>query len=105
MDTRPYVKGTSYALPPESVSYFFTARDEFHTEALFKTDLSINLSRQVGRGTEVFAQFYVFNVFNQENYGSYTTTFSSGANFGKPSFNSSMAYQARSLQLGVHFTF
>ena len=47
----------------------------------------------------------VFNVFNHKNYGSYTTTFSSGANYGKPSFNPATAFQPRVLQLGVHFSF
>jgi hypothetical protein len=65
IDTTRYVQGTSYALPPESVSYFFTARDAFHTEALVKTDFVLNYTRRLGRGSEVFAQFYVFNLFNQ----------------------------------------
>jgi len=40
----------------------------------------------------------VFNVFNHANYGSYTTN-ENNANYGKPSFNSNLAYQPRMLQL------
>jgi hypothetical protein len=47
----------------------------------------------------------VFNIFNHANYGSYTTTFSSGANYGLPSFNSATAYQPRIMQLGFHMAF
>ena len=46
----------------------------------------------------------VFNAFNHENYGSYTTQESS-ASYGQPSFNSNLAYQARMLQLGFRVAF
>jgi hypothetical protein len=49
--------------------------------------------------------FEVFNVFNHTNYGSYTTTFSSGAQYGKASYNESRAFAPRIFQLGVHLTF
>jgi hypothetical protein len=46
----------------------------------------------------------VFNVFNQENYGAYTTQESS-ASYAKPSQNLNVAYQPRMLQLGFRVAF
>jgi hypothetical protein len=46
----------------------------------------------------------VFNVFNHSNYGSYTLTETS-ASYGKPSYNSNLAYQARMLQFGFRLAF
>jgi hypothetical protein len=45
-----------------------------------------------------------YNLFNHENYGSYTTNMAN-ANFGRPSANAALAYQPRMMQLGVKFTF
>ena len=46
----------------------------------------------------------VFNVFNHENFGSYTTA---GATrlYGQPSFNANIAYQPRIVQLGFRLAF
>ena len=57
-----------------------------------------------GAGGTMQLRIEVFNVFNHENYGSYTTQESS-ASYGQPSFNSNLAYQARMLQLGFRFAF
>ena len=46
----------------------------------------------------------VFNVFNRANYGSYTLTETS-ASYGKPSYNSNLAYQARMVQFGFRVAF
>jgi hypothetical protein len=46
----------------------------------------------------------VFNLFNHENYGSYTTQ-QSNANYGRPSFDSNVAYQPRIVQVGFRFAF
>jgi hypothetical protein len=54
--------------------------------------------------TTVDGLFEVFNLFNHENFGTYTTN-ESNANYGKPSFNGNLAYQPRMLQLGVKLTF
>jgi hypothetical protein len=57
----------------------------------------------VGRAT-IDGMLEVFNVFNHENYGSYTTQ-ESNANYGRPSFNGNIAYQPRIVQLGFRFAF
>jgi len=54
--------------------------------------------------TTVDGLFEVFNLFNHENFGTYTTN-ESNANYGKPSFNGNVAYQPRMLQLGFKLTF
>lgn len=61
----PFVQDPGYVLAPDTNSYFFTRRDEFRTESLYKTDLSLNFTRRLGLGSELFAQFQVFNLFNQ----------------------------------------
>jgi len=84
---------------------FLVDRAQFVGKPIHRVDLSFREKLPIGgrRSLELIAE--VFNVFNHKNYGSYTTTFSSGASFGQPSFNSSTAYAARSLQLGAHLTF
>ena len=46
----------------------------------------------------------LFNAFNHENYGSYTTLESS-ASYGLPSQNTNVAYAPRTMQLGFRFEF
>ncbi len=45
-----------------------------------------------------------FNLFNHENYGSYTTSFSN-ANYGKPSHNANVLYMPRAAQFKFRFAF
>ncbi len=45
-----------------------------------------------------------FNLFDNVNYGSYTTR-ESNASFGRPSFNNNIAYAPRMLQLGFRLAF
>jgi hypothetical protein len=59
--------------------------------------------RIVGRMT-IDGMLEIFNVFNHENYGSYTTLESNAA-YGRPSFNANVAYQPRIVQLGFRFAF
>jgi hypothetical protein len=68
IDTTPYVANPGYIAPPEAtVPYFFTPRDEFRTDAMFRTDVSVNFTRRVGTGrrVEMFAQAQVLNLFDQ----------------------------------------
>ena len=46
----------------------------------------------------------VFNLLDRANYGSYTLTETSAA-YGKPSYNSNLAYQARMVQFGFRLAF
>ena len=47
----------------------------------------------------------MFNLFNHENYGSYSTNLAVPAQYGTPSQNTNVAYQPRIMQLGFRFAF
>jgi Carboxypeptidase regulatory-like domain/TonB dependent receptor/TonB-dependent Receptor Plug Domain len=63
--TGEFVANPGYVEPPDTVSYWFTDRDAFHTAAMARTDLSINYGYRVGGRSEIFAQAQVINLFNQ----------------------------------------
>ncbi|HEY7497890.1 MAG TPA: TonB-dependent receptor [Vicinamibacterales bacterium] len=63
--TGPYVNDPGYAEPPDTVGYWFTDRDAFRTENMFRTDLSLNYGYRLGGKTELFGQVQVLNLFNQ----------------------------------------
>ncbi len=63
--TGAFVNDPGYAEPPDTVSYWFSGRDAFRTDNMFRTDLSINYDyRLPGRAT-LFGQVQVVNLFNQ----------------------------------------
>jgi hypothetical protein len=63
--TGAFVDDPGYAEPPDTVSYWFSGRDAFRTDDMFRTDLSINYDyRLPGRAT-LFGQVQVVNLFNQ----------------------------------------
>lgn len=84
---------------------FIVDRAQLVGDPIHRVDMRIQKRFSLGgrRNADLMAE--VFNVFNHANYGSYTTTFSSGAQFGLPSFNQATAYQPRILQLGFHLAF
>jgi TonB dependent receptor len=62
------VTNPGYALPPPNVNYYFTARDEFRTDDITATDLTLNYAftwRTLGKDVEIFLQPEVLNVFNE----------------------------------------
>ena len=63
--TLDYVTNPGYVTPPDTVTYWFAARDAFRTETMYRTDLSINYGYRLGGGTELFGQIQVLNLFNQ----------------------------------------
>jgi hypothetical protein len=84
---------------------FFVDRAQLVGKPIHRVDMRIQKRLSLGGRRNVEGIVEVFNIFNHANYGSYTTTFSSAASYGKPSFNPSTAYQPRILQLGFHFSF
>ncbi len=54
-----------YRTPPTRVTYFFTARDEFRTDNILRTDLSLNYSFRIGKA-ELFVSPEINNLFNAE---------------------------------------
>ena len=65
IDSTPYVPDVGYAQPPATVNYWFTDRDAFRTETMFRTDFSLNYKLQLRGRSELFGQIQVLNVFNQ----------------------------------------
>jgi hypothetical protein len=84
---------------------FILDRAQFVGDPIHRVDARFQERLPLGGRRNVELMFEVFNLFNHANYGSYTTTFSSGAQYGKPSYNESRAYAPRIIQLGVHLTF
>jgi hypothetical protein len=71
---------------------------------LHRVDLRLQKGIQVAKKLKVDGMFEVYNAFNHENYGSYTTNLDN-ARYGQPAANAALAYQPRMMQLGVKFTF
>ena len=81
-----------------------TPRNNLVGEPIHRVDMRLmKRQRLVGRMT-IDGMLEVFNLFNHENYGSYTTLESNAA-YGRPSFNANVAYQPRIVQLGFRFAF
>jgi outer membrane receptor protein involved in Fe transport len=86
INTIPYVTGTNYLNPSGNRAdgfwdYYFTARDAFHTEATFRTDLAANYAYKIaGLSTvDLFFRAELLNVFNQfQLCGCGNTVFSNG---------------------------
>ena len=81
-----------------------TPRNSLVGHPIHRVDLRVTKrQRIIGRAT-IDGMVEVFNVFNHENYGSYTTLQSNAA-FGRASFNANVAYQPRIVQLGFRLAF
>jgi outer membrane receptor protein involved in Fe transport len=69
VNSAPFVPNPGYLIPPPGtqIVYYYTARDAFRTEAMFRTDFAANYVYRIpgGRGVELFAQAQVINLFNQ----------------------------------------
>jgi hypothetical protein len=65
--TQGYVTDPGYVQPPDTVNYFFTARDAFRTETMVRTDFSLNYTHRLpgAKRGDLFANFHVLNLFNQ----------------------------------------
>jgi outer membrane receptor protein involved in Fe transport len=64
-----FVPNPGYENPPTTATYFFTDRDEFHSDDITSTDLALNYGfvfNAWGREVEVFVQPEVINVFNED---------------------------------------
>lgn len=69
VDSSPYVTNPGYAIPPTSLTYYFTARDAFYTDDVTRTDIAVNYAfrwRLFGKSIEVFVQPEIINVFDED---------------------------------------
>ena len=84
---------------------FLLDRAQLVGKPIHRVDMRLQKRISLGGRRNLDGLIEVFNVFNHANYGAYTTTFSSAANYGKPSSSQATAYLPRILQLGFHFGF
>ena len=80
IDTSAYVKNPGYAVPSTLVPYYFSARDAYRTEDLFRTDLGLTYSFKVGNAVELYLAPQIFNVFNAQHVITPGTTVSTANN-------------------------
>jgi len=57
-----------YQSPPPQATYFFTDRDGFRTDTVYRTDFAVNYGYRLPNlsTSELFFQFQMWNVFNQD---------------------------------------
>jgi hypothetical protein len=100
-DRRNQGAGGSARLRPDNT---IVPRNNFVGDPIHRVDMRLQKRLSLGGRRSIDGQLEVFNVFNHENFGSYTTQ-ESNAQYGKPSFNANIAYQPRIIQLGFRFAF
>ena len=61
-----FVSVPSYRTPPTQVAYFFTDRNAFRTDNVFRTDLALNYNYKLRGSAELFFQAQVWNVLNAD---------------------------------------
>ncbi|HKC11348.1 MAG TPA: hypothetical protein VKI41_04755, partial [Vicinamibacteria bacterium] len=77
IDTRRYVQNPGFLTPPSQESYYFTARDAFHMDDLWRTDLAMNYAHKLGyKKAELFFRGTVVNIANRQGL----TNFYGGVN-------------------------
>jgi hypothetical protein len=87
IDTRPFVTNPGYASPPATVPYYFTARDAYHMDSLWRTDLALNYAHKLGyKKSQLFFRGTLVNVFNRKGltnfYGGVNTDLDLGCGTG-----------------------
>lgn len=80
------------------------ARNGLHAQQIDRVDMRLTKKFKFGERitSEIFAES--FNLLNHDNYGSYTGSVTN-ANYGLPSYNSALPYQARMAQFGFKVDF
>ena len=79
-------------------------RNDFVGDPVHRIDMRIQKRFRIAGRVTADGMAEVFNLFNHENYGSYTTS-QSNANYGLPSFNPNVAFAPRIVQLGFRLAF
>lgn len=65
--TRSFVTNPGYTATPSSVNYYFTARNAFHTEDVYRTDLSFTYSKRIAGAVELYVTPQIVNLFNAQH--------------------------------------
>ncbi|MDP9119815.1 MAG: TonB-dependent receptor [Acidobacteriota bacterium] len=107
----PNLAALNYALPPKTVTYYFTKRDAFHTDALSSTDFSLNYSfvaNAFTKDVEIFLQPQILNAFNRQGLVGLDTTVFDNTNrkcvAGKPCSTQPFNPFTSTPQEGVNWT-
>jgi hypothetical protein len=79
-------------------------RNNLVGDPIHRVDLRVQRRFRLGGSRAIDGILEVFDLFNHENFGSYTTQ-ESNSQYGRPSQNTNVAYQPRALQLGFRFAF
>jgi hypothetical protein len=93
--------GTGGRLRPDGT---VVPRNNFVGKPIHRVDFRIQRRFGLGGRRAVDGIMEVYNLFNHENFGSYTTA-ENNVQYGKPSDNTNQAYQSRRLQLGFRLAF
>jgi outer membrane receptor protein involved in Fe transport len=75
--TAAYVTNPGYLTPPTSVNYYFTARDTYHTEDVYRTDLALTYSYKIAGAVELYVAPQIYNLFNAQHIIAVNTTVNS----------------------------
>lgn len=78
----PAAVNAAYLNEPATVTYYYTARDAFRTEDIYRTDLSLNIAFKPIGSLELFVEPQMLNVFNQQSVSNVSTTIQTNANTG-----------------------
>ena len=78
--TAAYVTNPGYLTTPASEPYYFTSRNAFRTEDVYRTDLQMNFAYRIAGGLEIFLVPQVFNVFNAQHITSVNTAVNTNFN-------------------------
>jgi hypothetical protein len=82
----------------------FIPRNSFVGQPIHRVDTRLEKKFAIGGRRSLDGIFEVFNLFNRANYGSYTTNVDNAA-YGKPVYNSNVAYGSRAAQIGFRLSF
>ncbi len=80
VNTRPYVTNPGYLTPPASVSYYFTARDGYRLESVWRTDIAMTYSYKIGGAVELYVWPQIYNLFNSQHVVSVNTAVNTNVN-------------------------
>jgi hypothetical protein len=107
---RTYANGTTvfidskYLSPSRAPGYTTIARNSLRGKPINRLDWRISKAVSIREGMRVTGIFEVFNVLNYQNYGTYNSN-TGLATYGRPAYNSNLAYAARMLQFAARFDF
>ena len=79
-------------------------RNSFVKAAIHRLDVRLQQRIPLGNAVQVDGIFELFNLFNRDNFGSYTTDRSS-PRYGQPNASTDLAFAPRTVQLGFRMTF